>query len=89
MGIAEETVLRVSTPLLLAQRCRSKFSPERPPLANRTRDFWGAILNHDNTLASAMVWRQIETVRRGFKTHQGRLNQLKLCRITHCLKLPL
>jgi hypothetical protein len=35
------------------------------------------------------VWKQMETVRRGFKTHQGCLNHLKLFQITHCLKLPL
>lgn len=35
------------------------------------------------------VWRQMGTVRRGFKTHQGRLNQRKLFQVTHYLKLPL
>jgi len=35
------------------------------------------------------VWRQMEAVRRGFKTHKGRLNHLKLFQITHYLKLPL
>jgi transposase len=35
------------------------------------------------------VWRQMETVRRGFKTPQGRLNHLKLFQITQYLKLPL
>ncbi len=35
------------------------------------------------------VWRQMETVRRGFKTHHGCLNHLKLFQITHYLKLPL
>ena len=35
------------------------------------------------------VWRQMEGVRRGFKTHKGRLNHLKLFQITHYLKLPL
>jgi len=35
------------------------------------------------------VWRQMEAVRRGFKTPQGRLNHLKLFQITHYLKLPL
>jgi hypothetical protein len=32
------------------------------------------------------VWRQMEVVRRGFKSHQGRLNHLKLFQITHYLK---
>jgi hypothetical protein len=32
------------------------------------------------------VWRQMETVRRGFKSHRGRLNHLKLFQITHYLK---
>jgi hypothetical protein len=31
----------------------------------------------------------MEAVRRGFKTHKGRLNHLKLFQITHYLKLPL
>ena len=35
------------------------------------------------------VWRQMETVRRGFKTHHGRLNHLKLFQITHYLKKPI
>jgi len=35
------------------------------------------------------VWRQMESVRRGFKTSQGRVNHLKLFQITHYLKLPL
>jgi hypothetical protein len=35
------------------------------------------------------VWRQMEAVRRGFKTPQGRLHHLKLFQITHYLKLPL
>ncbi|MGB9629844.1 MAG: transposase [Thermodesulfobacteriota bacterium] len=35
------------------------------------------------------IWRQMETVRRGFKTHQGRLNHLKLFQITNYLKQPL
>ena len=35
------------------------------------------------------VWRQMETVRRGFKTHKGRLNHLKLFQITHYLNEPL
>lgn len=33
------------------------------------------------------VWRQIETVRRGFKSHEGRLNHLKLFQVTHYLNL--
>lgn len=32
------------------------------------------------------VWRQIEAVRRGFKSHQGHLDHLKLFQITHYLK---
>jgi hypothetical protein len=32
------------------------------------------------------VWRQMEAVRRGFKSYQGRLNHLKLFQITHYLK---
>jgi len=32
------------------------------------------------------VWRQLESVRRGFKTHQGRLDHLKLFQITRYLK---
>jgi hypothetical protein len=32
------------------------------------------------------VWRQMEAVRRGFKSHRGRLNHLKLFQITHYLK---
>jgi len=40
---------------------------------------------HSETLIN--VWRQIETVRRGFKTHQGRLDHLKLYQITHYLQL--
>lgn len=39
---------------------------------------------HSETLIN--VWRQIEAVRRGFKSHQGRLNHLKLFQITHYLK---
>lgn len=35
------------------------------------------------------VWRQMETVRRGFKTQQGRLNHLKLFQVTHYLRRPL
>lgn len=35
------------------------------------------------------VLRQMEVVRRGFKTAQGRMNHLKLFQITHYLKLPL
>jgi len=35
------------------------------------------------------VWRQMEVVRRGFKSHQGRLNHLKLFQITHYLKQSL
>lgn len=35
------------------------------------------------------VWRQMETVRRGFKTPQGRLNHLKLFQISHYLKRPI
>lgn len=35
------------------------------------------------------VLRQMEVVRRGFKTPQGRLNHLKLFQVTHYLKLPL
>ena len=35
------------------------------------------------------VWRQMETVRRGFKTHNGRLNHLKLFQISHYLKRPI
>jgi hypothetical protein len=31
----------------------------------------------------------METVRRGFKTYQGRVNHLKLFQITHYLQLPL
>ena len=42
---------------------------------------------HSETLIN--VWRQIEAVRRGFKTSQGRLNHLKLFQITHYLKTPL
>jgi len=42
---------------------------------------------HSETLIN--VWRQMETVRRGFKTYQGRLNHLKLFQITHYLQLPL
>ncbi len=42
---------------------------------------------HSETLIN--VWRQIESVRRGFKTTQGRLNHLKLFQITHYLKLPI
>lgn len=42
---------------------------------------------HSETLIN--VRRQMETVRRGFKTHQGRLNHLKLFQITHYLKQPL
>jgi len=34
-------------------------------------------------------WRQMEAVRRGSKTHQGRLNHLKLFQITHYLKKPI
>jgi len=32
------------------------------------------------------VWRQMESVRRGFKSHQGGLDHLKLFQITHYLK---
>jgi len=39
---------------------------------------------HSETLIS--VWRQIEKVRRGFKTQQGLLNHLKLFQITQYLK---
>jgi hypothetical protein len=35
------------------------------------------------------VWRQMEAVRRGFKTQQGRLNHLKLFQVTHYLRRPL
>lgn len=42
---------------------------------------------HSETLIN--VWRQIEAVRRGFKTTQGRLNHLKLFQITHYLKSPI
>ena len=35
------------------------------------------------------VWSQIETVRRGFKTHKCRLNHLKLFQITNYLKKPI
>jgi hypothetical protein len=35
------------------------------------------------------VWRQVEAVRRGFKSSQGRLNHLKLFQLTNYLKLPL
>ena len=35
------------------------------------------------------VWRQMEIVRRGFKTHKGRLNHLKLFQITRYLNQPL
>ncbi len=42
---------------------------------------------HSETLIN--VWRQIETVRRGFKTHQGRLDHLKLFQVTRYLHLPL
>ena len=31
VGGSERTVLRVSAPWLIAQMCRFKFSPERPP----------------------------------------------------------
>jgi len=39
---------------------------------------------HSETLIN--VWRQMEAVRRGFKTPQGRLNHLKLFQITNYLK---
>ncbi|MDH4220975.1 MAG: transposase, partial [Candidatus Aminicenantes bacterium] len=42
---------------------------------------------HSETLIN--VWRQMETVRRGFKSPQGRLNHLKLFQVTHYLKKPL
>jgi len=42
---------------------------------------------HSETLIN--VLRQMEIVRRGFKTPQGRLNHLKLFQITHYLKRPL
>ncbi|MCK4235097.1 hypothetical protein KAX75_11755 [candidate division WOR-3 bacterium] len=32
------------------------------------------------------IWRQMEAVRRGFKSPKGRLNHLKLFQITHYLK---
>jgi len=35
------------------------------------------------------VWRQMEAVRRGFKTQQGRLNHLKLFQVTHYLRRSL
>jgi transposase len=35
------------------------------------------------------VWRQMETVRRGFKTHKGRINHLKLFQLSHYLKRPI
>lgn len=35
------------------------------------------------------VWRQMESVRRGFKSSHGRLNHLKLFQITHYLKQQL
>ena len=35
------------------------------------------------------VWRQVEAVRRGFKSSQGRPNHLKLFQLTNYLKLPL
>lgn len=39
---------------------------------------------HSETLIN--VWRQIEAVRRGFKSHEGRLNHLKLFQVTQYLK---
>jgi hypothetical protein len=35
------------------------------------------------------VWRQMETIRKGFKSYQGRLNHLKLFQVTHYLKKTL
>jgi len=35
------------------------------------------------------VWRQMESVRRGFKTHKGHLNHHKLLQITDYLKEPI
>lgn len=32
------------------------------------------------------VWRQMEAVRRGFKSHQGRLDHLKLYQVSHYLQ---
>ncbi len=42
---------------------------------------------HSETLIN--VLRQMETIRRGFKTPQGRLNHLKLFQLTNYLNLPL
>ena len=42
---------------------------------------------HSETLIN--VWRQMEAVRRGFKSDQARLNHLKLFQITHYLKEPI
>ena len=42
---------------------------------------------HSETLVN--VWRQIEKVRRGFKTHQGLFDHLKLFQLTHYLKKPI
>lgn len=39
---------------------------------------------HSKTLIN--VWRQIEAVRRGFKTPQGRLDHLKLFQLTDYLE---
>jgi len=42
---------------------------------------------HSETLIN--VWRQIEKVRRGFRTQQGLLDHLKLFQITHYIKKPI
>ena len=42
---------------------------------------------HSETLIN--VWRQMEKVRRGFRTHQGLLDHLKLFQITRYLKKPI
>jgi len=39
---------------------------------------------HSETLIH--VWRQTETVRKGFKSYRGRLNHLKLFQVTAYLK---
>jgi len=39
---------------------------------------------HSETLIN--VWRQLEAVRRGFKSAQGRLDHLKLFQVTHYLR---
>jgi hypothetical protein len=39
--------------------------------------------NMENLIA---IWRQMEKVRRGFKTEQGRQNHLKLYQVKHYLR---